>query len=129
MICITSVLVFIQDARGFEFTSIFVGLNQGVPVVCVVVEGGPTILSTVLEYVSSAPPVPVFVLEGSGRAADLIAFVHKQTAKGRYCYYYYCYYCIFYIHTTTYESTNNTNMHAVKDIMYLNMKKMECCFH
>lgn len=85
------------NAQGFEFTSIFVGLNQGVPVVCVVVEGGPTILTTVLEYVSSAPPVPVFVLEGSGRAADLIAFVHKQTAKGRYCYYYCYYYCINYM--------------------------------
>lgn len=68
------------------FASIFVGLNQGVAVVCVVVEGGPAIVSTVLEYVSSASPVPVFVLEGSGRAADLIAFVHKQTAMGRYYY-------------------------------------------
>uniref|UniRef100_A0A673CCH1 non-specific serine/threonine protein kinase n=1 Tax=Sphaeramia orbicularis TaxID=375764 RepID=A0A673CCH1_9TELE len=54
-------------------------LNQGVPVVCVVVEGGPTIVSTVLDYVSSVPPVPVFVFEGSGRAADLLAFLHKQT--------------------------------------------------
>uniref|UniRef100_A0A673CCD2 non-specific serine/threonine protein kinase n=1 Tax=Sphaeramia orbicularis TaxID=375764 RepID=A0A673CCD2_9TELE len=56
-------------------------LNQGVPVVCVVVEGGPTIVSTVLDYVSSVPPVPVFVFEGSGRAADLLAFLHKQTAN------------------------------------------------
>lgn len=62
----------------------FVGLNQGVPVVCVVVEGGPTIVSTVLDYVSSAPPVPVFVFEGSGRAADLLAFLYKQTAIDRY---------------------------------------------
>lgn len=62
----------------------FVGLNQGVPVVCVVMEGGPTIVSTVLDYVSSVPPVPVFVFEGSGRAADLLAFLHKQTAIDRY---------------------------------------------
>lgn len=54
------------------------------PVVCVVVEGGPTIVSTVLDYVSSVPPVPVFVFEGSGRAADLLAFLHKQTAGDRY---------------------------------------------
>lgn len=74
------------ECTGAEFVFFFLGLNQGVSVVCVVVEGGPTTLSTVLEYVSSAPPVPVFVLEGSGRAADLIAFVHKQTAMGRYCY-------------------------------------------
>ncbi|KAI3372384.1 hypothetical protein L3Q82_022882, partial [Scortum barcoo] len=58
-------------------------LNQGVPVVCVVVEGGPAIVSTVLDYVSSVPPVPVFVFEGSGRAADLLAFLHKQTAVDR----------------------------------------------
>ncbi|XP_071780163.2 transient receptor potential cation channel subfamily M member 6 [Centroberyx gerrardi] len=59
------------------------GLNQGVPVVCVVVEGGPGVVSTVLDYVSSVPPVPVFVFEGSGRAADLLAFLHKQTAIDR----------------------------------------------
>lgn len=52
--------------------------------VCVVVEGGPAIVSTVLDYVSSVPPVPVFVFEGSGRAADLLAFLHKQTAVDRY---------------------------------------------
>uniref|UniRef100_A0A8C4DVT5 non-specific serine/threonine protein kinase n=1 Tax=Dicentrarchus labrax TaxID=13489 RepID=A0A8C4DVT5_DICLA len=50
------------------------------PVVCVVVEGGPAIVSTVLDYVSTVPPVPVFVFEGSGRAADLLAFLHKQTS-------------------------------------------------
>ncbi|CAL8248689.1 unnamed protein product [Merluccius merluccius] len=58
-------------------------LNLGVPVVCVVVEGGPAMVSTVLDYVSSEPPVPVFVFEGSGRAADLLAFLHKQTAVDR----------------------------------------------
>lgn len=52
--------------------------------VCVVVEGGPAIVSTVLDYVSNTPPVPVFVFEGSGRAADLLAFLHKQTAVDRY---------------------------------------------
>ena len=52
--------------------------------VCVVVEGGPNIVSTVLDYVSNVPPVPVFVFEGSGRAADLLAFLHKQTANNRY---------------------------------------------
>uniref|UniRef100_A0A4W5KNJ7 non-specific serine/threonine protein kinase n=1 Tax=Hucho hucho TaxID=62062 RepID=A0A4W5KNJ7_9TELE len=40
--------------------------EYGVPVVCVVVEGGPDIVSMVLDYVSSVPPVPVFVFEGSG---------------------------------------------------------------
>ncbi|KAM6943974.1 transient receptor potential cation channel subfamily M member 6 [Lycodopsis pacificus] len=58
-------------------------LKQGVPVVCLVVEGGPAIVSTVLDYVSNVPPVPVFVFEGSGRAADLLAFLHKQTSIDR----------------------------------------------
>ncbi|XP_030227007.1 transient receptor potential cation channel subfamily M member 6 isoform X1 [Gadus morhua] len=58
-------------------------MNQGVPVVCVVVEGGPAVVTTVLDYVSSNPPVPVFVFEGSGKAADLLAFLHKQTAMDR----------------------------------------------
>uniref|UniRef100_A0A8B9H845 TRPM SLOG domain-containing protein n=1 Tax=Astyanax mexicanus TaxID=7994 RepID=A0A8B9H845_ASTMX len=54
-----------------------------VPVVCVVVEGGPPVLATVLEYVSRTPPVPVIVFEGTGRAADLLALIHKQTAVDR----------------------------------------------
>uniref|UniRef100_W5LHY4 Transient receptor potential cation channel, subfamily M, member 6 n=1 Tax=Astyanax mexicanus TaxID=7994 RepID=W5LHY4_ASTMX len=58
-------------------------LAQRVPVVCVVVEGGPPVLATVLEYVSRTPPVPVIVFEGTGRAADLLALIHKQTAVDR----------------------------------------------
>uniref|UniRef100_A0A8C8K7F7 non-specific serine/threonine protein kinase n=1 Tax=Oncorhynchus tshawytscha TaxID=74940 RepID=A0A8C8K7F7_ONCTS len=69
--------------RHIQLQKIHPRFNQGVPVVCVVVEGGPDIVSMVLEYVSSVPPVPVFVFEGSGRAADLLAFLHKQTAIDR----------------------------------------------
>uniref|UniRef100_A0A671NU51 non-specific serine/threonine protein kinase n=1 Tax=Sinocyclocheilus anshuiensis TaxID=1608454 RepID=A0A671NU51_9TELE len=54
-----------------------------VPLVCVVVEGGPAILSVVLEYVRRSSPVPVLVFEGTGRAADLLALIHKQTAVER----------------------------------------------
>ncbi|GFS98609.1 transient receptor potential cation channel trpm [Nephila pilipes] len=49
----------------------------GVPVVCVVVEGGLNTIRTVLEYVTDTPPVPVVICDGSGRAADLIAFAHR----------------------------------------------------
>ncbi|KAM9858169.1 transient receptor potential cation channel subfamily M member 6 [Aulostomus maculatus] len=69
--------------RHVQLQKIHPRLNQGVPVVCLVVEGGPGIVSTVLDYVSNNPPVPVFVFEGSGRAADLLAFLHKQTANDR----------------------------------------------
>ncbi|XP_061586818.1 transient receptor potential cation channel subfamily M member 6 isoform X2 [Cololabis saira] len=69
--------------KHIQLQKIHPRLNQGVPVVCVVVEGGPAIISIVLDYVSNVPPVPVFVFEGSGRAADLLAFIHKQTANDR----------------------------------------------
>ncbi|XP_036381855.1 transient receptor potential cation channel subfamily M member 6 [Megalops cyprinoides] len=58
-------------------------LTQGVPVVCALVEGGPGMVSLVLEYVRSTPPVPVIIFEGTGRAADILAFVHKQTNDNR----------------------------------------------
>ncbi|XP_014826160.1 PREDICTED: transient receptor potential cation channel subfamily M member 7-like isoform X1 [Poecilia mexicana] len=69
--------------KQIQLLKIHPRLNQGVPVLCVVVEGSAAIVSTVLDYVSSAPPVPVFVFEGSGKAADLFAFLHKQTANDR----------------------------------------------
>lgn len=37
-------------------------------------------IRSVLEYVTDSPPVPVVVCDGSGRAADLIAFVHKYAS-------------------------------------------------
>lgn len=50
------------------------------PVVCLVIEGGTNTIRAVLEYVTDSPPVPVVVCDGSGRAADLIAFVHKYAS-------------------------------------------------
>ncbi|KAG8455256.1 hypothetical protein GDO86_001452 [Hymenochirus boettgeri] len=55
-------------------------MGQGVPVVGLVVEGGPNVILMVWEYVRSTPPVPVVVCEGTGRAADILAFTHKHTA-------------------------------------------------
>uniref|UniRef100_A0A8C5X6W6 non-specific serine/threonine protein kinase n=1 Tax=Malurus cyaneus samueli TaxID=2593467 RepID=A0A8C5X6W6_9PASS len=54
-------------------------MGQGVPVVGLVVEGGPSVILMVWEYVRSSPAVPVVVYEGTGRAADLLAFTHKHT--------------------------------------------------
>lgn len=45
--------------------------------VALVIEGGTNTIRSVLEYVTDEPPVPVVVCDGSGRAADLIAFMHK----------------------------------------------------
>ncbi|XP_023659018.1 transient receptor potential cation channel subfamily M member 6 isoform X1 [Paramormyrops kingsleyae] len=58
-------------------------LEQRMPVLCVIMDGGPDLISLVLDYVKSVPPIPTIVYEGTGRAADLIAFVHKQTSVDR----------------------------------------------
>ncbi|KAJ8393101.1 hypothetical protein AAFF_G00067840 [Aldrovandia affinis] len=57
-------------------------IGQGVPVVAVVFEGGPNLILTVLEYLQESPPVPVVVCEGTGRAADVLAYVYKHTEDG-----------------------------------------------
>uniref|UniRef100_A0A8C4TLA7 non-specific serine/threonine protein kinase n=1 Tax=Erpetoichthys calabaricus TaxID=27687 RepID=A0A8C4TLA7_ERPCA len=57
-------------------------IGQGVPVVALIFEGGPNVILTVLEYLQESPPVPVVVCEGTGRAADIIAYIHKQTEEG-----------------------------------------------
>ncbi|KFV96385.1 Transient receptor potential cation channel subfamily M member 1, partial [Fulmarus glacialis] len=54
-------------------------MGQGVPIVGLVVEGGPNVILMVWEYVRASPAVPVVVYEGTGRAADILAFTHKHT--------------------------------------------------
>uniref|UniRef100_A0A8C4YNG0 non-specific serine/threonine protein kinase n=1 Tax=Gopherus evgoodei TaxID=1825980 RepID=A0A8C4YNG0_9SAUR len=49
-------------------------IGQGVPVVALIFEGGPNVILTVLEYLQESPPVPVVVCEGTGRAADILAY-------------------------------------------------------
>eukprot|EP00062_Callorhinchus_milii_P002618 gi/632938956/ref/XP_007907048.1/ PREDICTED: transient receptor potential cation channel subfamily M member 1 isoform X2 [Callorhinchus milii] len=56
-------------------------LGQGVPVVCLIVEGGPNVISIVLESLREDPPVPVVVCDGSGRASDILAFAHKYSKE------------------------------------------------
>jgi len=51
--------------------------GHGTPLVCLVIEGGTNTIRSVLEYVTDTPPVPVVVCDGTGRAADLLAFAHK----------------------------------------------------
>ena len=53
-------------------------VGQGrIPVVCLVLEGGKNTINVVLESVRQIPPIPVIVCDGSGRAADLLAFAHQ----------------------------------------------------
>ncbi|KXJ17084.1 Transient receptor potential cation channel trpm [Exaiptasia diaphana] len=51
--------------------------KHGIPVVLLVLEGGPNTIRTVLESVTRSPAVPVVIAEGSGRAADILAFAHR----------------------------------------------------
>ncbi|XP_049813711.1 transient receptor potential cation channel trpm [Schistocerca nitens] len=57
------------------------GTHCSTPVVCLVIEGGTNTIRAVLEYVTDNPPVPVVVCDGSGRAADLLAFMHKYASE------------------------------------------------
>lgn len=45
-----------------------------VPVVCVVVEGGPGTLETVMRALQSG--TPAVIIEGSRRAADILAYAY-----------------------------------------------------
>ena len=51
--------------------------NIAVPVVCVVVEGGPGTLETVMRALQTG--TPAVIVEGSGRAADLLAYAYTNS--------------------------------------------------
>ncbi|XP_068782279.1 transient receptor potential cation channel subfamily M member 6-like [Struthio camelus] len=53
-------------------------MGQGVPVVGLVVEGSPSVILMVWEYTKASPAVPMVVCEGTGRAADILAFTHRH---------------------------------------------------
>ncbi|CAB1339166.1 unnamed protein product [Coregonus sp. 'balchen'] len=71
-----------QLEKHIKLQRIHARIGQGVPVVALIFEGGPNVILTVLEYLQETPPVPVVVCEGTGRAADILAYVHKQTEEG-----------------------------------------------
>lgn len=53
--------------------------EERVPVVSVIIEGGPTAIRTVLTNISAHPRIPVVVFDGTGRAADILAFAQKYS--------------------------------------------------
>uniref|UniRef100_A0A8R1XPP4 TRPM SLOG domain-containing protein n=1 Tax=Onchocerca volvulus TaxID=6282 RepID=A0A8R1XPP4_ONCVO len=55
--------------------------TRSVPVVCVVVEGGTCTIKAVYDCVCMSPRVPVVICDGSGRAADLLAFAHQYVQE------------------------------------------------
>ncbi|XP_045563991.1 transient receptor potential cation channel subfamily M member 7 isoform X1 [Salmo salar] len=66
--------------KHIKLQRIHARIGQSVPVVALIFEGGPNVILTVLEYLQET--VPVVVCEGTGRAADILAYVHKQTEEG-----------------------------------------------
>nr|XP_060473860.1 transient receptor potential cation channel subfamily M member 1 isoform X4 [Panthera onca] len=71
-----------QLEKHISLQKINTRLGQGVPVVGLVVEGGPNVVSIVLEYLREDPPVPVVICDGSGRASDILSFAHKYCEEG-----------------------------------------------
>lgn len=67
----------LQTNLILEWFFLFIERTHGVPVVLLVLEGGPNTIRTVLESVGRSPAVPVVVAEGSGRAADILAYAHR----------------------------------------------------
>uniref|UniRef100_A0A8C6VKP2 Transient receptor potential cation channel subfamily M member 1 n=1 Tax=Naja naja TaxID=35670 RepID=A0A8C6VKP2_NAJNA len=59
-----------QLEKHISLQKINTRLGQGVPVVGLIVEGGPN------------PPLPVVICDGSGRASDIISFAHKYSEEG-----------------------------------------------
>lgn len=71
-----------MDRRSEYVWLCVLGLGQGVPLVCLIVEGGPNVISIALESLRDEPPIPVVVCDGSGRASDIISFAHKFSEDG-----------------------------------------------
>lgn len=65
------IALFVVGSRGKNFTT---------PVVYLILEGGCNTIRLVLDCVMETPPFPVVIVDGSGRAADLLAFAHKYAS-------------------------------------------------
>ncbi|XP_076863599.1 transient receptor potential cation channel subfamily M member 1-like [Brachyhypopomus gauderio] len=71
-----------QLEKHISLQKINTRLGQGVPLLCLIVEGGPNMITVVLESLREDPPIPVVVCDGSGRASDILSFAHKHSEKG-----------------------------------------------
>ena len=56
------------------------GHKSRVPVVGLLIEGGHQTFRTVFELLTGRNPVPVVICDGSGRAADLLAFMYHYAS-------------------------------------------------
>lgn len=72
-------------------------------------------IRAVLEYVTDTPPVPVVVCDGSGRAADLIAFVHKYASDSG-------------TEQTVLESMRDYLLSTIEKTFEVDVEKAECLY-
>lgn len=64
---------FSQNTLLFFFTDV------SIPVVCIVVEGGPNTIATVHEAIMNQ--TPAVIVAGSGRAANILAFAFQRAPE------------------------------------------------
>ena len=48
-----------------------------IPVVRILLGGGPEALEVILDGVEQEPPIPVVIISGSGKGADILAYAHR----------------------------------------------------
>nr|XP_033775417.1 transient receptor potential cation channel subfamily M member 1 isoform X2 [Geotrypetes seraphini] len=70
-----------QLEKHISLQKINTRLGQGVPLVTLIAEGGPNVISIVRECLQEVPPVPVVICDGSGRASDILSFAHKYSEE------------------------------------------------
>ena len=63
--------------RAFQYVIILSSFKAGIPAVCIVVGGSHRHIKAIYETVVENR-VPVIVLEGSGGAADVIAYAYRN---------------------------------------------------
>ncbi|CAD5206325.1 unnamed protein product [Bursaphelenchus okinawaensis] len=49
-----------------------------IPILCVALEGGINTLNSIQQYLTSNPPIPTIICEGSGRISNLLAFIYNN---------------------------------------------------
>ncbi len=64
-----------ESSLGSPVNSATSDLN--IPLVCVAIEGGVSLIRSLFDYLSEKPPVPVVICDGTGKAADIVAFAHR----------------------------------------------------
>ncbi|KAF6729336.1 Transient receptor potential cation channel subfamily M member 3 [Oryzias melastigma] len=72
-----------QLEKHISLQKINTRIGQGVPVVALIVEGGPNVISIVLEYLRDTPPVPVVVIINESLRDQLLVTIQKTFTYSR----------------------------------------------